>query len=74
MREYLKELRIKNKMLQRDVATVLGMSQHYYSRIEAGLRKKVMDIDTLLILSDLYGVGLEWLADQEKEYLRKKGA
>lgn len=74
MRQYLKELRNKNKLFQRDVAEALGISQHYYSCIENGIKKKRMDVETLLKISALYGVSLKWLADQETEYLEKKGA
>ena len=63
----LKELRLKNKLLQRNVAEVLNCSQAVYSRYENGERE--MPKEYLSRLADFYSVSVDYLLgrDQQRE-------
>ena len=63
----LKELRLKNKLLQRNVAEVLNCSQAVYSRYENGERE--MPKEYLSRLADFYSVSVDYLLgrDQQQE-------
>lgn len=74
MRQYLKELRAKKKISQRNIAGALGISQNYYSQIENGIRKASIDLDLLIKLSNFFEVDLEYLIEQERAISDKKGA
>jgi transcriptional regulator with XRE-family HTH domain len=54
----------KNKDLkQREVCAVLGINQSSYSALELG--KRVMTIEELFILSDLFSVSTAWLLGED---------
>ncbi len=67
MKMRLKELRLKNKLLQRNVAEVLNCSQAVYSRYENGERE--MPKEYLSRLADFYSVSVDYLLgrDQQRE-------
>ncbi len=65
MREYLKKLRKDKQLTQQNVADVLGISQNYYTYIENGERQKNLDLPIVMKLSELFGVSVEWIAEQE---------
>ncbi len=68
MRKWLKELREHEKLSQTAVAKQLGITQHYYSMIENGERQKDLDLSIVMKLSELFGVTVEWIAEQEKKH------
>lgn len=71
MRSYLRQLRLKKKLTQAEVANMLNISQNYYSAIENGERQKNMDFSLMRGLSRLFGVTVEYLAKEEERLLRK---
>lgn len=58
----LKELRLKNKKSQIEIAKIANVSQSNYSKYELG--KLVPDINCLLNLANYYGVSLDYLCDR----------
>lgn len=65
----LKEIREDRDFKQREVASVLGMSQVVYSRYETRIR--LIPIDKLDMLADFYGVSTDYLlgrTDEKKAY------
>lgn len=61
----VKDLRIDNDYLQKDIAKILGISQQYYSQYELG--KYTMPIELLIKLSKLYNVSLDYLVGLSNE-------
>lgn len=57
--ERLKELRVKNKKTQSDLADLLGISRQGYSKYENG--KSVPDANMLNTLSDYYEVSADYI-------------
>ena len=68
LRKWLKELREHEKLSQTSVAKQLGITQHYYSMIENGERQKDLDLSIVMKLAELFGVTVEWIAEQEKKH------
>lgn len=66
MRKYLKRLREDVKMTQEDVAKEIGISRAYYVRIENGERQKDLDLSIAVKLSELFGVSVDWIVEQER--------
>ncbi|MCO4472383.1 putative transcriptional regulator [Streptococcus infantarius subsp. infantarius] len=63
--ERLKELRLKAKLTQTEVAEKVGVSQPQYARWEAGKRKPTSE--TLQKFADFFGVSMDYLAGNEPE-------
>lgn len=61
----IKDLRVDNDYLQKDIAKLLGISQQYYSQYELG--KYTMPIELLIKLSKLYKVSLDYLVGLSDE-------
>ena len=61
----LKELREKNKLTQKEIASKLNISNVTYNRYELGQREP--DIKTLFKLADYYKVSLDYLLEHETE-------
>lgn len=57
--EKLKELRLKNKDAQADIAKVIGVSRQAYNNYEAGIRTP--DSNTLVALANYFGVTTDYL-------------
>lgn len=74
MREYLKQLRNRNNLTQRQVADKLGISQNYYSCIENGLKQKSIDLWLIVGIADLYKVDVNYLIGEEAKLRNQKGA
>lgn len=66
MRLWLKDLRNKKELSQQEVATALNISQNYYSNIENGERQKQLNLSLVIKLAEIFGVSVEWIAEQEK--------
>ena len=67
MRRYLKELREKSGLSQKQTAEVLAISQNYYSMIENGERQKDLDLSIVTKLAEIFNVSVEWIAEQENK-------
>lgn len=65
-REYLKKLRADKGLTTQDVGDAFGISKQYYSQIETGVSQKRMDITLVRRIADLFGVTMEWVAEQER--------
>ena len=59
----LKELRIKNKLKQEQIANKMNMTQEKYSRLENGISK--LDTDMLIDFANFYNVSLDYLCDRQ---------
>ena len=66
MREYLKKLREEHGYTQQTVADKLGISKQYYQRIEVGERQQNMDITLAVKLSDIFGVTIQKIIEEEQ--------
>ena len=64
---YLKKCREDRGLTQSDVAEKLDISESYYSLIENGKRQPKMKIDLAEKLSNIFGVTIEYIMEQEKE-------
>lgn len=59
MRNWLKQIRKKNKLNQSEVGELLGISQYSYSLIESGLRQNDLKFSTAIKIADLFGISLD---------------
>jgi len=66
MREYLKKLREEHGYTMQTVADKLGISKQYYQRIEVGDRQQNMDITLAVKLSDIFGVTIQKIIEEEQ--------
>lgn len=53
MRKWLKDSRIEKGFTMKELGTKLGISESYYSAIEAGIRQKNMDLTLVAALSSV---------------------
>lgn len=67
MREYLRELRIKNNKTQQCVARKIGITRQYYNMIETGERQKKISMEMAQKLADVFGVSLEYICEHENK-------
>lgn len=67
MRKYLKTLREQQSLSQQQIAQKIGISQNYYSMIENGERQKDLDLSIATKLAEIFGVTVEWIAEQESK-------
>lgn len=67
MREWLKKLRENSGLSQQEVAEKLNISRQYYQQIEAGDRQQNMDITLVAKLSDLLGVAIPIIIENERK-------
>lgn len=71
----IRELREDHDKLQKDIATLLGISQQYYSEYELGNR--TIPIEHLIYLARYYKTSIDYiteLTDDIKPYKRKKSS
>ena len=64
----IKDLREDHDMLQKEIASLLGISQQYYSEYENGNR--TITINHLITLSKFYGTSIDYivgLSDQKNK-------
>ena len=66
MREYLRKCRENSGLTQYETAKKLGISESYYSLIENGERQQKMTIELAAKLSNVFGVTIEYIMEQEK--------
>ena len=55
----IKDLREDHDMLQKEIASLLGISQQYYSEYENGNR--TITINHLITLSKFYGTSIDYI-------------
>ena len=55
----IKDLREDNDKLQKDIASLLGISQQYYSEYENG--KRTIPINHLITLAKYYKVSIDYI-------------
>ena len=67
MRKWLKDLRIKANLSQDELSKKMNISQNYYSSIELGERKKVLDLSLASKIAEIFNVSIEWIAEQERQ-------
>ncbi len=60
----LKELRIAQKLYQKDIADILGVDRTTYTKYESGASEP--DIATLIQLADFFGVTVDYLISHEE--------
>lgn len=68
----LKDLREDNDKFQKDIASLLGISQQYYSEYEKGNRP--IPVDYLIKLAKFYNTSIDYivgLTNEPKPYKRK---
>ncbi len=58
----LKSIREDKDLTQRDIAKILNVSQNTYSQYETGVIS--LTAETLVKLSDFYGVSIDYLLDR----------
>ena len=64
-RKWLRELRESKGFTQQRMAEMLGMSRQYYFLIEHGGRKAKLDIALAKQLSQILGISLKRICDNE---------
>lgn len=70
-REYLKKLRTDKGMSMQEVALSFGITRQYYFQIETGVSQKRMDITLVRKIADLFGVSMEYVADEEHKLMEE---
>lgn len=65
MRDWLKKLREERGLTQKQVGELLNISESYYSYIEAGDRQKMMDISLARKISNIFGISIEQIVENE---------
>lgn len=73
MRLWLKKLRNNKQLSQQELATALDISQNYYSNIENGERQKQLSLPLVVRIAEIFGVSVEWIADQERQLSKDGG-
>lgn len=66
MREYLKALRLEAGFTLQDMADRFGISRQYYEMIESGDRQRKMDITLISKISDVFGIPMAEIVENEK--------
>lgn len=67
MRSWMQEARRQAKMTMSETASRIGISESYYSMIEAGERQKKLDITLAVKIAETFGIALESIVAYESE-------
>ena len=65
MRDWLKEARTQQGILQSDMAKALGVTVPYYSMIESGKRMTTLDLDKAVTIGKVLGMTIEEVVQNE---------
>lgn len=65
MRCWLRELRERNGLSQKDLAEQLLIKPNYYSMIENGERQKNLSMELAQRIANVFGVSLDYVSEQE---------
>lgn len=68
MRVWLHDLRHEKGLTLRELGTRIGITEGYMSFIEAGSKKKRMDVRTLALIAEATGASLYELMAKELEH------
>lgn len=74
MRVWLNDLRKERGLTLRELGERIGITEGYMSFIEAGQKKKRMDIRTLALIADATGASLYELVTKELEHERREAS
>ena len=66
MRTWLKRIRRKKRLTQRELAKALDITESYYGLIEAGKRQKRMDATLAAKLSVIFEIPVEKIIEWER--------
>lgn len=69
MRIWLKKLRAKKSLSQKEIGRQLNISESYYNLIENGERQKKMSLSILLRLSQILDTPIQTLIGLESDYI-----
>lgn len=67
MREWLKEIRTKKGLTQKEAAALLNIAQSYYNMVETGERQQKMTLDIANKISKVFDVPIEFILKKENE-------
>ena len=67
MRSWLKTLRCKKGLSQKEIADKLEIAQQYYSLIENGERQKDLDLSLVIKLAKIFGVSVDYIIAEEEK-------
>ncbi len=67
MRTWLKEERVKQRLTQKQVADAIGVTESFYSLVEADKRQKKMDITLAVRLANVLGMEVNEIVRREAE-------
>ncbi len=70
MRQYLRKLREEKGLTQQMTAEKIGIGQSYYSDIELGVKQTDMNLSTMQKLSDVFGVPVMQIIEEEKRLMK----
>ena len=73
MRDWLKEQREKKGFTMKEMAEKIGISEGYYSYIEAGERQKKMDITLVAKLANIFRLKIQQIVDYESRESESEG-
>lgn len=71
LRQWLKNIRESKGISQQNVAEKVGITRQYYQLIEAGERQQKMDITLIAKLSQVFGVSMNQIIDNEMQQVKK---
>lgn len=71
LRQWLKNIRESKGISQQNVAEKVGITRQYYQLIEAGERQQKMDITLIAKLSQVLGVSMDQIIDNEMQQTKK---
>lgn len=72
MREWMATARNEKNLTMAKVAERCGISESYYSLIEAGERQKRLDITLAVKLSDVLGLPLDEIVKQDAAWTKQE--
>lgn len=67
VREWLKEIRTKKGLTQKEAAALLNITQSYYNMVETGERQQKMTLDIANKISKVFDVPIEFILKKENE-------
>lgn len=67
MREWLKEIRTKKGLTQKETAAHLNITQSYYNMVETGERQQKMTLELADKISKVLDVPIEFIFKKENE-------
>lgn len=67
MRTWLKEERVKQRLTQKQAADAIGVTESFYSLVEADKRQKKMDISLAVKLANVLGMEVNEIVRREAE-------